>query len=247
MQKWVEGTVVNQKRWTQTLFTLQVEAEVGRFEAGQFAKLALAVEGGMVARPYSFVNSPDERPHEFYYVTLPDGPLTRRLCKLEAGDAIYLAPRPAGFLALSEVPDGENLWLISTGTGVGPFLSILKSEAPWQRFRQVVLVHAVRHAEELTYRDSISRLLGEHGEQMRMVSFVSRESKPGALHGRIPLAIEEGRLESAAGVEMSAKTSKVMICGNPEMVIDASAALARRGMKKHRRREPGQITVENYW
>jgi len=247
MQKWVEGTVVRQKRWTQTLFSLQVEADVAAFEAGQFAKLALAVEGEMVARPYSFVNAPKERPYEFYYVTLPDGPLTQRLSKLEAGHAIHLAPRPAGFLVLSEIPDGENLWLISTGTGVGPFLSILKSEAPWQRFRRVVLVHAVRYAEELTYRDSISHLLDERGEQMRMVSFVSRESKPGALHGRIPLAIEEGRLEAAAGVALSADTSQVMICGNPEMVTDTSAALARRGMKKHRRREPGHITVENYW
>jgi ferredoxin--NADP+ reductase len=201
----------------------------------------------MVARPYSFVNAPKERPHEFYYVTLPDGPLTQRLCKLGAGDAIYLAPRPAGFLALSEIPDAENLWLISTGTGVGPFLSILKTEAPWQRFRNVVLVHAVRYAGELTYRDSLSRLLEEHGEQMRVVSFVSREEKPGVLHGRVPLAIEEGRLEAAAGVALSAKTSQVMICGNPEMVTDTNEALTRRGMKKHRRREPGHITVENYW
>jgi ferredoxin--NADP+ reductase len=247
MPKWIEGTVVNQKRWTQNLFTLQVEADVAAFEAGQFAKLALAVEGEMIARPYSFVNAPNERPHEFYYVTLPDGPLTQRLHKMQAGDAIYLAPRPAGFLALSEIPDAENLWLISTGTGVGPFLSIVKTEAPWQRFRNVVLVHAVRYAEELTYRDSLSRLLGQRGEQMRVVSFVSREKKPGVLHGRIPLAIEEGRLEAAAGVALSAKTSQVMICGNPEMVTDTNEALARRGMKKHRRREPGHITVENYW
>src|SRR5437016_7481096 len=247
MQKWVEGTVVNQKRWTQTLFSLQVEADVAAFEPGQFAKLALAVEGEMIARPYSFVNAPKERPHEFYYVTLPDGPLTQRLCKLEAGKAMYLASRPAGFLVLSEIADGENLWRISTGTGIGPFLSILKSEAPWQRFRQVVLVHAVRHAEELSYRDSIERLLGEHGEQMRTVSFVSRENKPGARDGRIPLAIEEGRLEAPARLARSVKTSQVMICGNPEMVTDTSAALARRGMKKHRRREPGHITVENYW
>jgi len=134
MQKWIEGTVVDQKRWTETLFTLCVKAEVAGFEAGQFAKLALAVEGEMVARPYSFVNAPKERPHEFYYVTLPEGPLTQRLCRLETGDTIYLAPRPAGFLVLSEVPDGSDLWLISTGTGVGPFLSILKSETPWQRF-----------------------------------------------------------------------------------------------------------------
>ena len=247
MPKWIEGTVVNQKRWTQNLFTLQVEADVAAFEAGQFAKLALAVEGEMVARPYSFVNAPKERPHEFYYVTLPDGPLTQRLQKMEAGDVVYLAPRPAGFLVLSEIPEAENLWLISTGTGVGPFLSILKTEAPWQRFRNVVLVHAVRYAEELTYRDSLSRLLAEHGEQMRVVSFVSREEKPGALHGRVPIAIEEGRLETAAGVALSAETSQVMICGNPEMVTDTNEALTRRGMKKHRRREPGHITVENYW
>lgn len=247
MQKWVEGTVVNQKRWTEILFTLQVKADVTAFEAGQFAKLALAVDGEMVARPYSFVNAPQERPHEFYYVTLPDGPLTQRLPKLETGDTIYFAPRPAGFLVLSEIPDGENLWLISTGTGVGPFLSILKTEAPWQRFKQVVLVHAVRYAEELTYRDTIERLLGKHREQMRVVSFVSRENKTGALHGRIPAAIEEGSLEAAAGVVLSARTSQVMICGNPEMVTDTNEALTRRGMKKHRRREPGHITVENYW
>src|SRR5256712_9379016 len=133
MQKWVEGTVVNQKRWTETLYTLQVEADVPRFEAGQFAKLALAAEGEMVARPYSFVNSPNERPHEFYYVTLPDGPLTQRLRKLQAGDAIYLAPRPAGVLVLSGIPRRENPWLISTGTGGGPFPSILETGGPSQR------------------------------------------------------------------------------------------------------------------
>jgi len=246
MQKWIEGAVTAQTRWTERLFSLKVEADIS-FEAGQFAKLALAVESEMLARPYSFVNAPDERPHEFYYVALPDGPLTQRLCKLKAGDGVYLAPRPAGFLALSEVPEGENLWLIATGTGIGPFLSILKTEAPWRRFKQVVLIHAVGRSEELTHRESIEQLLRRRGEQMRMVSLVSREAAAGALPGRIPAAIEEGRLEAAAGVALSANTSQVMICGNPAMVIDTSAVLARRGMKKHRRRDPGQITVENYW
>lgn len=246
MQKWIEGAVAAQTRWTERLFSLKVEADIS-FEAGQFAKLALPVESEMLARPYSFVNAPDERPHEFYYVTLPDGPLTQRLCKLVAGDRVYLAPRPAGFLALSEVPEGENLWLISTGTGIGPFLSILKTDAPWRRFKQVVLVHAVRRAEELTHREIISELMRRHGEQMCTVSFLSGEKAAGALPGRIPAAIEEGRLEAAAGVALSANASQVMICGNPAMVTDTCAALARRGMKKHRRRDPGQITVENYW
>src|SRR5258708_8483510 len=134
MPEWIEGTVVNQKRWTQTLFTLQVEADVAAFEAGQFAKLALTLEGQMVARPYSFVNAPKERPHEFYYVTLPDGPLTPRLSKLEAGDAIYLAPRPAGFLVLSAIPAAHNLCLISTRTALAPFPSLLNPPPPCQPF-----------------------------------------------------------------------------------------------------------------
>jgi ferredoxin/flavodoxin---NADP+ reductase len=247
MQKWVEGTVVGQKRWTERLFTLRVNAEIARFEAGQFAKLALAVGTEMVARPYSFVNAPHERPHEFYYVTLPDGPLTQRLCKLDAGDTIYVAPRPSGFLVLSEVPASAKLWLLATGTGVGPFLSILKTDAPWQRFERVVLVHAVRHADELTYRDTIEGLLARRGEQMQAVSFVSREKATGALHGRVPAAIEDGSLEAAAGLTLSAGDSHVMICGNPEMVGDTTEVLKRRGMRKHRRREPGHITLENYW
>jgi ferredoxin--NADP+ reductase len=247
MSRWVEGTVAAQKRWTERLYSLSVNADIKSFEAGQFAKLALAIGGEMVARPYSFVNAPRERPHEFYYVTLPDGPLTRRLAQLEAGDNVYLAPQASGFLVLSEVPDGDNLWLIATGTGIGPFLSILKTDAPWQRFRQVVLVHAVRHPEELTYSDCIERLSSAHAGQMRFVQFLSRENKPPALHGRVPAAILDGRLEAGAGVALSAQSSQVMICGNPEMITDTTEALKARGMRKHRRREPGHITVENYW
>lgn len=247
MSRWVEGTVAGQKRWTDRLYSLSVNADIKSFEAGQFAKLALAVGGEMVARPYSFVNAPRERPHEFYYVVLPDGPLSPRLAKLEAGDTVYLAPQPSGFLVLSEVPDGESLWLIASGTGIGPFLSILKTDTPWQRYRQVVLVHAARHPEELTYRDTIERLSSAHAGQMRFVSFLSRELRPPALQGRVPAAIDDGRLEAAAGVPLSAQSSQVMICGNPEMITDTTDALKRRGMRRHRRREPGHITVENYW
>lgn len=247
MSKWVEGTVVAQRHWAGRLFSLQVEAELAPFQAGQFAKLALAVDGEMVGRPYSFANAPHERPHDFYYVVLPGNPLTPRLCKLEPGDAIYLTPHASGFLTLGEVPTGEHLWLLATGTALGPFLSILKTEAPWQRFERVVLVHAVRRAEELSYRDQIQSLLARHAGQFVFVPVVSREHTDFALAGRIPKAIEDGRLEARAGIGLTAQSSRLMVCGNPEMVADTVHALQARGLKKHRRRDPGQISVENYW
>jgi ferredoxin/flavodoxin---NADP+ reductase len=247
MSKWAEGTVVSQKHWTGQLYSLQIEAELAPFQAGQFTKLALAVDGEMVARPYSFANAPDERPHDFYYVVLPGNPLTPRLCMLEPGDTIYLTPHASGFLTLNEVPPGEHLWLLATGTALGPFLSILKTEATWQRFERVILVHAVRHAAELSYQDQIQALAAKRAGKFVFVPVVSREKTDFALRGRIPKAIADGQLEARAGVELSAKSSRLMVCGNPEMVVDTVHALQQRGLKKHRRRDPGQISVENYW
>jgi ferredoxin/flavodoxin---NADP+ reductase len=247
MSKWVEGTVVSQKHWAGQLYSLQVEAELAPFQAGQFAKLGLAVDGEMVARPYSFVNAPHERPLDFYYLVLPGNPLTPRLRELEAGDSIFLSPHASGFLTLSEVAPGEHLWLLATGTALGPFLSILKTAEPWQRFERVVLVHAVRHAEELSYHEQIRSLLEKHAGKFAFVPVVSRENTDFALGGRIPKAIEDGRLEARAGIALAPQSSRLMVCGNPEMVTDTVDALQARGLKKHRRRDPGQITVENYW
>jgi len=247
MSNWLEGRVVGQKRWTDRLCSLQVAAPLGRFEAGQFVKLALDVGGERIARPYSLVNPPGSEPLEFYYNVVAAGPLSPRLAALAAGDAVYVAPNVAGFLVLAEVPDAENLWLVATGTGLGPFLSILRSEAPWRRFRRVTLVHATRTAAEQAYGDALMAVGAARGEQFRRVAFVSRETAPGALAGRVPAAIGDGRLERAAGTELSAGRSHAMLCGNPGMVTDVTAALAERGMRKHRRRAPGHITVETYW
>jgi len=247
MGKWLEGRVVGQKRWTDRLLSLQVAAPLGPFQAGQFVRLALDVGGERVARPYSFVNPPGTEPHEFYYNIVAEGPLTPRLAALRTGDAIHVAPGIAGFLVLAEVPDAESLWLIATGTGLAPFLSILRTEAPWERFRRVVLVHATRTAEEQVYGELLASVARARGERFRKVAFVSREKAPGALEGRIPAAIGDGRLERAAATELSAASAHAMLCGNPQMVTDVTAALAARGMRKHRRRAPGHITVETYW
>lgn len=246
-QRWVQGTVVAQKHWTDTLLSLQVEAELMDFEAGQFIKLALEIDGELVARPYSFVNSPGRRPHEFYYAVVSDGPLSPRLSRLRAGDSIQLAPSPAGFLVLSELPDAENLWLLATGTGVGPFISILGTATAWRRFRRIVLVHAARMAGDLAYADTLAGIASARPEQFRLVHMLSREARTGVLSGRIPQAISDSRIERAAAVTLDAANSQVMICGNPGMVIDTIAVLKARGLKKHRRRDPGQISVENYW
>jgi ferredoxin--NADP+ reductase len=247
MARWIEGTVVAQKAWTERLFSLQVACEIGAFEPGQFARIALPVAGELVARPYSFVNAPRETPCEFYYNIVPEGPLSPRLAKLEPMDVVFLAPSPSGTFTLDEVPDAANLWLIATGTGLGPFLSMLKTEQPWKRFREIALVHAVRRAVELTYRETIAGFRARYPAQFRFVSFVSREPHAGSLRGRIPPAIEDERLERAAGLDLSARASQVMLCGNPDMVTDVVEALKARGMKRHRRREPGHIALEPYW
>jgi ferredoxin--NADP+ reductase len=242
MSKWLEGRVLENRHWTDALFSLRVEAPGSvPYEAGQFVRIALEER---IARPFSFVNPPEDPVLEFYGIVVPEGPLSPRLARLRAGDRLLVASNPAGFLVLSEVPDAQTLWLVSTGTGIAPFLSILRTETPWRRFPNVVLVHAVRHTRELVYQDLIRKISKEHS--LRYVTFVSREAAPGSLAGRIPAAIRDGRLETAAGLALD-QHSHVMLCGNPDMLKDAAAVLAERGMRKHRRRAPGHITVESFW
>lgn len=247
MSAWVNGTVVNLRQWTDRLYSLQVEADIPPFKAGQFTRVALDIEGERVARPYSFVNAPHDPLLEFYFITVPDGPLTRELVRLKPGDAIHLAGRSSGLLVLSELPDADSLWLLSTGTAIGPFLSILGDSEVWQRYARVVLVHSVRTRDELTYRDSIDGLMALHPERLSYIPFVSREQTDIGINARVPAAIEDGRLEAHADLQLTAETSQVMICGNPSMVRDTLAVLESRGLRKNRRREPGHITTEQYW
>ena len=145
MSTWIEGRVAGRRQWTQTLFSLQVDAPQVAFAAGQFARLALPAPPGskepMIGRPYSFVNPPALAPHEFYFNILPEGPLSPRLAVLGSGDSVWLVRGRTAFSA-SETAEAETLWCISTGTGIGPFLSMLRSDEPWSKFARVVLVHA---------------------------------------------------------------------------------------------------------
>src|SRR5262249_54133073 len=147
------------------LYSIVVDAGELAFEAGQFTRLALDIDGLEVARPYSFVNAPHEAHCEFYYVVVPGGPLTARLPALSAGDIIRVSRQVSGFLVLSELPDADVLWLLCTGTGIGPFLSILATETPWRRYGRVVLAHGVRRANELAYAERIAGLARQYGER----------------------------------------------------------------------------------
>ena len=251
MTAWVEGRVAGKRRWSEHLHSLQVAAPEVRFVAGQFARLALPAPPGakepMLGRPYSFVNPPQSQPHEFYFIVLPDGPLSPRLAALEPGDPVWLAPRANGFFTISEVPAAASLWCMSTGTGIGPFLSILRTAEPWEKFERVVLVHAVRHGIELTYRDVDRR----HRSRARRRVHVRSDGEP---RSRIPVRWRDAsRRRSTTVGSKRAPASRsprrephAMLCGNPAMVEDvqkvarrardaSASAQASRGTSRWRR------------
>lgn len=245
MADWITGRVKARKQWSNTLFSLVVDADVEPFKAGQFTKLAWHGEDKKVARAYSYVNAPGQD-CEFYLVTIPEGQLTPYLAGLEVGDELLVQRTAAGFLTLDEVPSGRDLWLMATGTGVGPFVSMLAEGSCWQQFDHIVLVHGVRLEEELGYRQQISELTQDQ-PGFHYVPFVSREMVAGAEPGRITHAIADGSLEQRVGLTLSPEHSRVLLCGNPQMVRDTVTELKRKGLEKHLRRKPGQILMENYW
>ena len=247
MSNWVQGKVVENKRWTGPLYSLRIEANIDPFIAGQYGRLGLDIDGQIVGRPYSFVNTPDENIYEFYSVVVPGGPLSPRLVELHTGDPIWIDKRVNGFFTLSEVPDGKDIWMLATSTALGPFLSMLKFDEVWKRFENIALVHAVRYARELTYQDTLQKINEEYGGRFQFIPFVSREQTDFALSGRIPAAIENNALEDRANLAINPDYSQVMICGNPGMLADTRDALKGKGLKKNLRRSPGHITTESYW
>ncbi|AJF70851.1 MULTISPECIES: ferredoxin--NADP(+) reductase [Raoultella] len=248
MADWVSGKVTKVEFWTDALFSLHVRAPVHPFTAGQFAKLGLDVDGERVQRAYSYVNAPSNPDLEFYLVTVPEGKLSPRLAALKPGDDVQIVSEAAGFFVLEEVPDCDTLWMLATGTAIGPYLSILEEGKDLERFKNLVLVHAARYAADLSYLLQMQALEERYKGKLRIQSVVSRETVPGMLTGRIPFLIETGALEEAVGLAMNADNSHVMLCGNPQMVRDTQQLLKEtRQMSKHLRRRPGHMTAEHYW
>jgi ferredoxin--NADP+ reductase len=246
MANWLQGKVVDNRRLNDYLTALIIDVELGGYEAGQFVRIGLPDGDDVLARPYSLVNTPEENHLEVYFNVVEEGPLSPRLFDLQAGDDILVSDRPSGFLTISEVPACKHLWMVATGTGIGPFLAILKSEPAWQKFDRIMLCYSVSYAEELAYRELIDEISARRGAQFKFVPVVTRESHEGALGKRVPLLIQDGSLESLTGISINAADSHVMMCGSTAMITDVSEVLLSREMKKHRRRDPGHFTTEKY-
>ncbi|ACY53824.1 ferredoxin--NADP reductase [Vibrio diabolicus] len=237
--------------WTGELFSLRVSGAPLTFKAGQFTKLALLDdEGKPISRAYSVVNAPSEQFDwlEFLIVADPQGQLSPRLQKLKSGDSIYVGETAHGDLIHDSIPkQAHDLWLLSTGTGIGPFLSLLDDINLPPHNERIVLVHAVRYEKDLVYKYLIEQLQQRYEGRLKYIPIVSREVVDGQLQGRIPELIESGRLSNAADVPFSAQSSFVMMCGNPQMIKDTLPVLQDLGLEKYRPKTGGNIIYERYW
>ncbi|MGO2770815.1 ferredoxin--NADP reductase [Pseudomonas taetrolens] len=253
-EKFTCQTLLTVTPLTSSLFSLRTTRDPSfRFRAGQFARLGVTkADGSTVWRAYSMVSSPHDEFLEFFSIVVPGGEFTSELSRLSVGDTLMVERQAFGFLTLDRFVDGRDLWLLATGTGIAPFLSILQDFEVWECFERIILVYSVREQKELAYQDLIAELgqreyLAEHAHKLTYIPIVTRETIEGALRGRITTLIENGELEQAAGVELSPEHSRVMLCGNPQMIDDTRQLLKARELQLSLTRRPGQVAVENYW
>ena len=250
-------TVLDVRHWTDAYFSFTTTRDDGfRFDNGQFVMIGLEVEGRPLLRAYSIASANWEEQLEFFSIKVQDGPLTSRLQHARPGDTILVGRKPTGTLLVSDLHPGRNLYLLGTGTGLAPWLAVIKDPGTWERFERVVLCHGVRGIEDLAYRDYIERELPQHeflGEAIRdrLLYFpaVSREPfeyRGRDHHGRITAMLEDGRVAAALGLDpLDAARDRAMICGSPQMLADFRAILDARGFQAAPRiGAPGQYVFE---
>ena len=272
-------TVLSKTTWTPNLFSFTVSRPVSfKFTAGQFVRLGVnpsqlnyykqlskvadAEEDEDlnetldedIFRAYSIVSSPFDEVLEFFSIVIPDGAFTSQLQHLEVGDELLLNTMPFGFLTLAryQKPLPKDLWLLATGTGLAPFLSMLQDLKTWEDYEHIVLAYSARSTEELAYIKKIESLQEDFGSlvdnpaNLIFIPIVTREPVEGALTERLPKLLLDGTLQARAGIDLDVDSTHVMLCGNPEMVEDTKETLKRLALVMNRRGE-GNIAVENYW
>lgn len=262
-EKFTRERVLSVKRWSANLFSFTLSRPAGfRFTAGQFARIGIEVvnesgETERIFRAYSVVSSPFATTLEFFSIVVPDGAFTSRLKDMQVNDEVLVEKIPYGFLTLAryQSPEPADLWLLATGTGVAPFLSMLQAFDVWQRYARIVLVYSARTVEELAYVELINSLKADfgtnetgNGASFTFIPIVTRAAcdLPSALDQRIPALLTSQTLQTTVGFDLDQQTSHVMLCGNPQMIDDTKDALKSLGLVMNRR-GVGNIAVENYW
>ena len=251
IEKFSLEKVLSVHRWTNTLFSFTLTRPAHfKFTAGQFARIGLMVGEELVVRAYSVVSSPFDETLEFFSIVVPDGAFTSNLQHLKVGDELYLEKISYGYLTLAryQLPLPQDLWLLGTGTGLAPFLSMLQDFETWQNYQHIHLVYSVRTESELAYVERIQEIAESFGEGhtgFKFIPIITRDPNT-TLHDRLPVLIENGELEKFAGLKFNPASTHIMLCGNPQMVEDTKEALKARGLTMNRRGE-GNIAVENYW
>jgi ferredoxin/flavodoxin---NADP+ reductase len=252
LSKFQTEKVLSVHHWNDTLFTFTTTRREGlRFENGHFLMIGLPVDGKPLLRAYSIV-SPNYAEHlEFLSIKVHDGPLTSRLQHLKVGDDVIVGSKPTGTLIIDDVHPGKNLYLFATGTGLAPFMSIIRDPATYERFEKIVLVHSVRWTSELAYRDFLTEelkqdeFLGEYVEkQFIYYPTVTREEFQTT--ERLTTLIESGKMAADTGLpQLNPVTDRAMICGGPSMLADTRVILDQLGFKISAGvGEPGDYVIE---
>ena len=251
MSAFLEEEVLTVHHWTDRLFSFTTTRDQAlRFSNGHFTMIGLRVEGKPLLRAYSIVSPNYEEHLEFLSIKVQDGPLTSKLQHIQVGDKIVVGKKPTGTLLIDYLLPGKNLYLLSTGTGMAPFLSIIRDPETYERFEKVILVHGVREVKELAYHDYLTQELPQHEFLGEMVSqqflyypTVTRE--PFKHQGRVTDLIDNGQLFADLGLPaLDPKQDRVMICGSPQMLKDLKRMLEERQFKEGNTTTPGDFVIE---
>jgi ferredoxin--NADP+ reductase len=251
MSNFNQESVLSVHHWTDTLFSFTTTRDPSfRFRNGEFTMIGLKVGEKPLLRAYSVASANYEDRLEFFSIKVPDGPLTSRLQHLKEGDEIIVSRKATGTLVIDNLHDGRNLYLIGTGTGLAPFLSVIKDPETYQRFEKVILLHGCRRVAELAYGEMIVERLPKDeliGDLVRnqLIYYPTVTRDPFRNRGRITDLITSGKLFADAGLApLDPAHDRVMICGSPALVHDTRALLAGKGFVEGNHGEPGQFVVE---
>jgi len=244
-------TVLSVRHWTDSLFSFTATRDPSfRFVSGQFAMIGLEVEGRPLLRAYSMASAHHEDNLEFFSIKVPDGRLTSRLQHLKEGDTILVGRKPTGTLIQDNLLPGRRLYMLSTGTGLAPFVSIIKDPDTYSRFEQIVLVHGCRRIAELAYGESIIADLSDSEYfadfvRGQLVYYPTVTREPFRNRGRLTHLIDSGRMFADIGQPpLDVAEDRVMLCGSPAMLEDLRPLLEQRGFAEGSHGEPGHFVIE---